>query len=163
MWFTGGQRYPTSTFREIHILSKNILIADAKPSIEITLQFLMEQQGYNVMTAERGDFALDMIYQYKPDLVLLDTKLPGINGYDLCEIVRLNPYYRKTKIIFLITQETEAEIIINLALGGDAYIKKPISKNKIVALVKELLGNKSKFDIPAISDTMVGITNLWTI
>ena len=67
----------------------------------VPLQFLMEQQGYNVMTAQRGEDALDLIYQYKPDLVLLDIMLPGIDGYEVCEIVRLNPNYRDVKIIFL--------------------------------------------------------------
>ena len=54
---------------------------DNEPGVVVPIQFLMEQQGYNVMTANRGEDALDMIYQYKPDLVLLDIMLPGIDGY----------------------------------------------------------------------------------
>jgi len=51
----------------------------------------MEQQGYNVMTAQSGEFALDLICQSKPNLILLDIMLPGIDGWEICEIVRLNP------------------------------------------------------------------------
>ena len=72
-------------------MSNKILIVDDEPGIVLTLQFLMEQQGFNVMTAQSGEFALDLIYQYNPDLVLLDIMLPGIDGWEVCEIVRLNP------------------------------------------------------------------------
>ena len=121
-------------------MPKKILIVDDELAIVIALQFLMEQQGYIVMTAQRGEFALDSIYQYKPDLVLLDIMLPGIDGYEVCEIVRLNPEYRHTKIIFLTAKSSEVEIAKGLALGGDAYITKPFLNDELVAKVKELLG-----------------------
>ena len=80
-------------------MPKEILIVDDEPSIVVPIQFLMEQQGYSVVNAENGHDALDMIYQYTPDLVLLDIMLPGIDGYEVCEIVRLNPKLRDIKII----------------------------------------------------------------
>jgi DNA-binding response OmpR family regulator len=104
----------------------------------------MEQQGYRVMIAERGEDALDLIYQYKPDLVLLDIMLPGIDGYEVCEIVRLNPDYRNVKIIFLTAKGREEEIAKGLALGADAYITKPYSNAELVARVKELLKKASE-------------------
>ena len=120
-------------------MPKEILIVDDEPGIVVPVQFLMEQQGYNVMTAERGEDALDLIYQYKPDLVLLDIMLPGIDGYEVCEIVRLNPDYRDIKIIFLTAKGRETEIAKGLALGADDYITKPYSNAELVAKVNELL------------------------
>jgi len=120
-------------------MAKEILIVDDEPSVVVPIQFLMEQQGYRVMIAERGEDALDLIYQYKPDLVLLDIMLPGIDGYEVCEIVRLNPEYRKIKIIFLTAKGREEEIAKGLALGADAYITKPFSNIELVATVKEIL------------------------
>ena len=120
-------------------MAKEILIVDDEPNVAVPIQFLMEQQGYRVMIAERGEDALDLIYQYKPDLVLLDIMLPGIDGYEVCEIVRLNPNFRKVKIIFLTAKGREEEIAKGLALGADAYITKPFSNTEIVAKVKELL------------------------
>ena len=120
-------------------MAKEILIVDDEPNVVVPIQFLMEQQGYTVMIAERGEDALDLIYQYKPDLVLLDIMLPGIDGYKVCEIVRLNPNYRKIKIIFLTAKGREVEIAKGLALGADAYITKPYSNAELVAKVKELL------------------------
>ena len=120
-------------------MAKEILIVDDEPNVAVPIQFLMEQQGYRVMIAGRGEDALDLIYQYKPDLLLLDIMLPGIDGYEVCEIVRLNPNFRKVKIIFLTAKGREEEIAKGLALGADAYITKPYSNAELVAKVKELL------------------------
>ena len=120
-------------------MTKDILVVDDEPNAVVPIQFLMEQQGYRVMVAERGEDALDLIFQYKPDLVLLDIMLPGINGFEVCEIVRLNPEYRSIKIIFLTALGREEQIARGLALGADAYITKPHSNDELVAMVKEVL------------------------
>jgi len=125
-------------------MPKEILIVDDEPSIVVPIQFLMEQQGYSVLVAENGEDALDVIYKYKPDLILLDIMLPRIDGYEVCEIVRLNPEYRTTKIIFLTAKGREVEIAKGLALGANAYIVKPFSNTELVAKVKELLNNTNE-------------------
>jgi len=122
-------------------MPKEILIVDDEPSIVVPIQFLMEQQGYSVIVAENGHDALDVIYKYIPDLVLLDIMLPGIDGYEVCEIVRLNPKLRGIKIIFLTAKGREVEIAKGLALGADAYITKPFSNAELVAKVKTVLNN----------------------
>ncbi len=123
-------------------MAKEILIVDDEPSVVVALQFLMQQQGYHVLVAETGEDALDLIYKYKPDLVILDIMLPGIDGHEVCEIVRLNPDYRKVKILFLTARRDEVEIAKGLALGADAYITKPFSNNKLVAAVNEVLESR---------------------
>ncbi len=120
-------------------MPKEILIVDDEPDVVVPIQFLMEQQGYLVMVAERGEDALDLIYQYKPDLVILDILLPGIDGYEVCEIIRLDANYREVKIIFLTARDREVDIAKGLSLGADAYITKPFSNTELVAKVKELL------------------------
>ena len=122
-------------------MPKEILIVDDEPGVAVAIQFLMEQQGHRVMIAQRGEDALDLIYKYKPDLVLLDIMLPGIDGYEVCEIVRLNPKYRHIKIIFLTAKGREVEIAKGMALGADAYITKPFSNAEVVEKVKELLAD----------------------
>jgi DNA-binding response OmpR family regulator len=99
----------------------------------------MEQQGFDVLVAKNGEDALDIILKYKPALILLDIMLPGIDGYEICEIVRLNPDFRNVKIIFLTAKGREVEIAKGMALGADAYIIKPFSNAEVVAKVKELL------------------------
>ena len=120
-------------------MPKEILIVDDEPDVVVPIQFLMEQHGYRVMTAERGEDALDLIYHYKPDLVILDIMLPGIDGYEVCEIVSLDPNYRDVKIVFLTAKGREVDIAKGLALGADVYLTKPFSNDELVAKVKELL------------------------
>jgi DNA-binding response OmpR family regulator len=122
---------------------------DDEPSIVVPIQFLMEQQGYNVLVAGNGEDALDIIYKYKLDLILLDIMLPRIDGYEVCEIVRLDPRYRDIKIIFLTAKGREVEIAKGLALGADAYITKPFSNTELVSQVKELLAeaNQDKLEL----------------
>jgi DNA-binding response OmpR family regulator len=122
-------------------MPKEILIVEDEPGVAVAIQFLMEQQGHNVLIAERGEDALDLVYKYKPDLVLLDIMLPGISGWEVCEIIRLNPDYRNVKIVFLTARNTEVEIAKGLALGADAYITKPFSNNRLIAKVNKLLEN----------------------
>ena len=125
-------------------MPKEILIVDDEPDVVVPMQFLMEQQGYSVMAAFRGEDALDLIYQYKPDLVLLDIMLPGIDGWEVCEIIRLNQNYRDIKIVFLTAKGRDEDIAKGLALGADAYITKPFSNAVLVATVKKLLENKKE-------------------
>jgi DNA-binding response OmpR family regulator len=101
-------------------MPKEILIVDDEPGVVVALQFLMEQQGYNVLVAQR-------------------IMLPGIDGYEVCEIVRLNPDYRDIKILFLTARRDEVEIAKGLALGADAFITKPFSNDKLIAAVNEVL------------------------
>ena len=120
-------------------MTKEILIVDDEPGVAVAIQFLMEQQGHRVLVAQRGEDALDLIYKYKPDLVLLDIMLPGISGWEVCEIIRLNPDHRNVKIVFLTARSAEVEIAKGLALGADAYITKPFSNDRLVAKVNALL------------------------
>jgi DNA-binding response OmpR family regulator len=123
---------------------KEILIVDDEPDVVVPIQFLMEQQGYSVMAAYRGEDALDLIYHYKPDLVLLDIMLPGIDGWEVCEIIRLNQNYRDIKIVFLTAKGRDEDIAKGLALGADAYITKPFSNAVLVATVNKLFENKKE-------------------
>ena len=136
-----GRRLRKAIYRKQLLMPKEILIVDDEPGIVVAVQFLMQRQGYNVLVAKDGHDALDMIYKYQPDLVLLDIMLPGIDGYEVCEIVRLNPKLRDVKIIFLTAKGREVEIAKGLALGADAYITKPFSNAELVAKVKMVLDN----------------------
>ena len=125
-------------------MPKKILIVDDEPDVVVPIQFLMEQQGYSVMAAYRGEDALDLIYHYKPNLVLLDIMLPGIDGWEVCEIIRLNQNYRDIKIVFLTAKGRDEDIAKGLALGADAYITKPFSNDELVETVNKLFENEKE-------------------
>jgi DNA-binding response OmpR family regulator len=119
--------------------TKKILIVDDEPNIIVPLQFLMEKSGYQVLIAQSGEEALESVSKNRPDLILLDIMLPGIDGYEVCEILRLNPEWKDTKIIFLTAKGREVDIAKGMVLGADEYITKPFSNQQIIDCVKRLL------------------------
>jgi len=120
-------------------MTKKVLIVDDEPNIVIPLQFLMEQNHYDTLIANNGEAALEIIAKEMPDLVLLDIMLPGIDGYEVCEMVRLKPEWRHIRIIFLTAKGREVDIAKGMILGADEYITKPFSNKKILNCVKKLL------------------------
>jgi len=120
-------------------MPKKILIVDDEPSIIVPVQFLMEQNGYDVLVAFSGEEAMEIIAEKKVDLILLDIMLPVIDGFEVCQRVRENPQWNKIKIILLTALGSDANVEKGLALGADAYITKPFSNIEIVDKVKGLL------------------------
>lgn len=120
-------------------MAQKILIVDDEPNIVVPLQFLMERNGYETVVAQSGEEALEAISKEKPDLVLLDIMLPGIDGFEVCEIVKLNQKWKNIKIIFLTAKGRDVDIAKGMVLGADEYIAKPFSNKQIVESVKRLL------------------------
>ena len=118
---------------------RQVLIVDDEPNIVVPLQFLMEQNGYQTLVAQSGEEALEAISKEEPDLVLLDIMLPGIDGFEVCEIVRLKPEWRHIRIIFLTAKGRDVDIAKGLVLGADEYITKPFSNQQIIDAVTKLL------------------------
>ena len=120
-------------------MTQKILIVDDEPNIVVPLQFLMERNGYETVVAQSGEEALEAISKEKPDLVLLDIMLPGIDGFEVCEIVKLNPEWKHIKIIFLTAKGRNVDMAKGMVLGADEYIAKPFSNKQIVESVQKLL------------------------
>jgi two-component system alkaline phosphatase synthesis response regulator PhoP len=106
---------------------KKILVADDEPDILEIIQYNLTKEGYEVITAKDGDDALTKIKASKPDLIILDIMMPKKNGIQVCEILRAQPAYRDTLIIFLTALSDESSHIRGLESGADDYISKPIS------------------------------------
>jgi DNA-binding response OmpR family regulator len=122
-------------------MSKTVLIVDDEPSIVVALEFLMQQNGYDVLVAYSGEEAIEMIDKYIPDLILLDIMLPGIDGFEVCEIVRFNPEWQKMKVMFLTALGREMDMAKGLKLGADDYIAKPFKSATLVKKIKKLLAS----------------------
>ncbi|MEA3428513.1 MAG: response regulator [Thermodesulfobacteriota bacterium] len=120
-------------------MPKKILIVDDQSSIVAPLKFLMEQNGYTVAEVYNGEEAVDAISKFKPDLILLDIIHPGIDGFEICQIVRENTEWQNIKIIFVTTMARDMDVAKGLALGANAYIIKPFSNSEILQEVRELL------------------------
>jgi DNA-binding response OmpR family regulator len=120
-------------------MKKSVLIVDDEPNIIVPLQFLMEQNGYDVVVAATGEAAMAAMAANRPDLILLDIMLPGIDGYQVCQTIRAKPEWREIKIIFISAMGREVDVAKGLALAADAYITKPFAIADVVEKVKLLL------------------------
>ncbi|NYS61340.1 response regulator transcription factor [Vreelandella salicampi] len=121
----------------------NVLVVDDEPNIVLSLEFLMEQAGFQVTTAEDGEQALESVKNAQPDLILLDISLPGISGFDVLEQLRGQPDTASLPIIMLTAHGREVEREKGMALGADDYITKPFSTQTLVEKVKALLNGAS--------------------
>lgn len=124
----------------MNITPSRVLIVEDEESILLSLEFLLDKEGYAVSTARDGAVALQILGQQKPDLVLLDVMLPLIDGFELCRLIRENPALHGTRIMLLTARGREAEIARGMALGSDAYLTKPFSTRELMEIIRALLG-----------------------
>ncbi len=122
-------------------MSKRVLVVDDEPSILLSLEFLMEQEGYVVHTATDGDEALTAIQEQLPDLILLDVMMPKRDGFEVCQVIRTNPEWKEIKIIMLTAKGREVDQEKGLALGADDYVTKPFATQELVIKVRTILEN----------------------
>ena len=123
---------------------KKILIADDEPDILEIIQFNLQTEGYEVFTAKNGDEAIDQAKKHHPDLIILDIMMPGKNGIDVCNILRMQPAFKETLIIFLSALSDEGTEIRGLETGADDYLTKPISPKVLVSKVNALFRRLNK-------------------
>ena len=114
------------------------MIADDEPDILEILQFNLQSEGYEVITAKNGDEAIELAKKNSPDLIILDIMMPGKNGIEVCNILRMLPAFKDTLIIFLTALSDEGSEIQGLETGADDYLTKPISPKVLVSKVNAL-------------------------
>jgi DNA-binding response OmpR family regulator len=124
-------------------MAKKVLIVDDEANIVISLEFLMEQAGYEIRIAQNGQEAMEAVENFQPDLILLDVMMPKINGFDVCRRIREDPARKNVKIVMLTAKGREVEVTKGLALGADAYITKPFSTKELMAEVRRMLDDRS--------------------
>ena len=125
-------------------MTKRVLIAEDEPSIVLSLEFLLAEEGFEVFTSDNGADALRLCRERKPDLLVLDIMLPLVNGFEICRAVRDDSQLHGTRIVMLTARGREHEVQRGLALGADAYITKPFATRELMRVVKDLLGVGSR-------------------
>ncbi len=118
---------------------KNILVIDDEADIVELVTYNLRKEGFEVDTAYDGEEGLKKILSNKYDLILLDLMLPGLQGIDLCKMVRSNPETSRRPIIMLTAKGEEIDKIIGLEVGADDYITKPFSPRELVARARAIL------------------------
>ena len=126
-------------------MSKKILIADDEVHIrallELTLEDL-EDAGVELLSASNGLEAWDIAQAEQPDLIILDVMMPGLSGYEVCQLVRCDPDLSNTHIIMLTAKGQEADQGRSIEVGANEYITKPFDPNYLIGRAADVLGVK---------------------
>ena len=121
-----------------------ILIADDEPDILEIVSYNLSSEGYEVFCARNGNEAIEMAKKTLPSMIILDVMMPYKNGIEVCNILRMQPQFKETVIIFLTALNDENTEIRGLESGADDYITKPISPKVLVSKVTALFRRVAK-------------------
>jgi len=147
---------------------QKIMIVDDDNNIAELISLYLVKECYDTLIVNDGESALDKIPEFKPDLMLLDIMLPGIDGYEVCRRVRTNS---ELPIIMLSAKGETFDKVLGLQLGADDYIEKPFDSKEMVARVKAVLRRSasktaevketvdSDIDAVAYPDLLINLTN----
>jgi two-component system phosphate regulon response regulator PhoB len=119
--------------------NERVLVVEDEEDIQELVQFNLAKDGYRVAAARSGEDALKKIRAEPPDLVLLDLMLPGLNGLEVCRIVRSDPKTQAIPIVMITAKGEEADIVTGLELGADDYLPKPFSPRVLLARLRAVL------------------------
>ena len=117
-------------------MAEKILVVDDEISLQETLAYNLKKQGYEVETVGEGTKALELAREIKPDLIILDVMLPGMDGFEICRILRQE---MSTPVLMLTARDDEIDRVVGLEVGADDYLAKPFSMRELIARVKAML------------------------
>jgi len=117
-------------------MSEKILVVEDEPTLVETLEYNLSHQDYEIFTAMDGHEALAMAREEHPDLIVLDLMLPGMDGIEVCRVLRQE---MSVPILMLTARDEEIDKVVGLEVGADDYMTKPFSMRELLARVKALL------------------------
>jgi DNA-binding response OmpR family regulator len=117
-------------------MAEKILIVEDEQTLQETLAYNLKRQGYEVITAGDGALALEIAREQRPDLIILDIMLPGIDGFEVCRVLRQE---MNTPVLMLTARDDEIDRVVGLEVGADDYMTKPFSMRELMARVKAML------------------------
>ena len=116
-----------------------VLIIEDEPNIVLSLEFLLQREGYETVAAADGEEGLVLVRRWRPDVVLLDVMMPTRNGYEICQVIKSDPELRPIPIIMVSAKGQEVEVLKGLELGASAYITKPFGNAEILEAIRAVL------------------------
>lgn len=118
---------------------KRIILVEDEEDIAALIKLQADISGYNLHVEVDGINGLKAIEREKPDLVVLDIMLPGLNGFDVCRRLKSNPELKKIPIVIISAKSDELDMVLGLELGADDYVAKPFSPKVLFSRVKAVL------------------------
>ncbi len=123
---------------------EHILVVDDEEDIQELVRYNLVRNGLNVTVVGTGEDAVDKAREKLPDMILLDLMLPGIDGLEVCNILKHDQKTSHISIVMLTARGEEADVVAGLELGADDYITKPFSPRVLVSRIKAVLRRKSE-------------------
>jgi two-component system alkaline phosphatase synthesis response regulator PhoP len=117
----------------------SILIIDDEEDIRELLKYNLKKEGYLVEVAENGEIGLALMKELKPDLIILDVMMPGMDGIEVCDAIRSTPGFNQTLICFLTARNEDYSQIAGLDAGADDYVAKPVRPKVLISRINALL------------------------
>lgn len=135
-WLTFGQAasFAEQTAvgcEEVRMAQTRILVADDDPEMRRLVRFILERDGYKVLEAEDGEQALSLAFDASPSVILLDVRMPKMDGYDVCRRLRSDTRTRRVPIIFISALSSARNQTDGLRLGAIEYLTKPINLKQL--------------------------------
>lgn len=127
-----------------------ILVIDDEEDIRELLTYNLKKDGHEVYASENGEQGLIALKEHKPDLVLLDVMMPGMDGIEVCESIRQMPGFQNTLVCFLTARGEDYSQIAGLDAGADDYVSKPIKPKVLISRISALLRRKGLPDYETI-------------
>jgi DNA-binding response OmpR family regulator len=142
------------------MMSHKILVVDDEQSITVLLEYNLQRNGYRVVVAHDGHQALRLAQAERPDLIILDLMLPGLDGLEVCRALQRRG---SVPIIMLTARDEEVDRVVGLELGADDYVTKPFSVRELMARVKAVLRRTASDDADIGAVRRVGLLEIDTL
>ena len=126
------------------MVKETILIVDDEQDIIELIKYNLKNEGYSILTAQTGEQAIKIAKQSRPDLMVLDLMLPGIDGLEVTKYLKNNEQTKDIPIVMLTAKGEESDIVTGLELGANDYISKPFSPKVLVARIRAILRRRNK-------------------
>ncbi|MBI3251983.1 MAG: response regulator transcription factor [Candidatus Omnitrophica bacterium] len=129
-------------------MGRRILAIDDEKDILELLKYNLEREGYGVLTAQTGERGFELAKAKKPDLILLDLMLPGVDGFEICKLLKNSPDTRAIPILMLTAKNSETDQVLGIELGAADYLAKPFGVKVLLARIKNIFRNKENDQEP---------------
>jgi len=133
---------------------KIVAIEDESDILEV-IAYNLSREGYEVISARDGEKGLRIIKREQPDLVLLDLMLPGLDGLEVCRLLKSDPVTDSIPIIMVTAKGEESDVVLGLGIGADDYVTKPFSPKELVARVRAVLRRTRRVESLVSSERIV--------
>ena len=124
---------------KIKLDTAKVLVVDDESEITEIVETFLTDAGYKVATANSGSEAIKKAKEFKPDIILLDIMMPGTDGYAVCQQIKKETAFANTPVIFLSGKDREEDMGRSFKAGGDMYIKKPFSCERLLEIINIVL------------------------